>query len=543
MNMARLATPATLLCLAAAAAAQETTSFSIPPSQVTNPVYGRSVLAMVSGHTLPDFVVLATGTHLGTTRQMALIAAAPGVHHSLAVLPGTAALSIRDVAVVPAGDPVRPRDSLLLATAQGLRQWTFGGNVTSLGGAIWSNATRIKVGNLYGDGHCAIGRMGDENGGNPNNLRMLALSGNVPGQLVNTGSFVLDYLPIDWVANAGSPRDEIAVAHADAIRFVRDGVVDATLTIPLPTNTACHLTSIPEAGGGRRLVATYRDTTGGWNLVSFAPNGTPTATTLPHAVGGLTTVPTPATMPPGIVLTWSDAATPMVYAYSASLPNQAGFTPRLALDLNLGSAPGNAMAQYVDVNGDGSFDTICANPSNGKVDIRRPWPGNKFAINVANSSSQLYRVDFMPGWATHFEISEFHFQVIEGEESNDIRFHGTSTRRTIYSADATFAGPTNPNGPGAYLVRPLEMQNGVIVRRGGARSFLWVVGDQAELLYTKMTNLMGFAPGELTPQSNGGIGPPDDVSPFPPPEPEGEIPEDPEPPAGGEGGSGGGGGG
>jgi len=537
MNMARFAAPATLLCLAASAAAQ-TTSFSIPPSQVSNPVFGRSVLTMVSGHTLPDLVVLATGTYQGTTRQLAMIAAAPGVHHSLAVLPGTASLAIRDVAVVPAGDPARPRDALLLATAQGLRQWTFGGNVTSLGGSIWNNATRIKVGNLYGDGPCAIGRMGDENGGNPNNLRILTLSGNVPGQLVNTGSFVLDYLPIDWVANAGSPRDEIAVAHADAIRFVREGIVDATLTIPLPTNTACHLTSIPNPGGGRRLVATYRDTTGGWNLASFAPNGTPTATTLPHAVGGLTTVPTPATIPPGIVLTWSNHSTPSVYAYDPNLPNQAGFSPRLNLDLNLGSASGNVMAHYVDLNGDGGFDTICSNPLHGKVDVRKPWPGPRIEIAV-DFITERFQVSNLPAWATHVEVSKFQFErLLEAEEPviADIRFHGTAFERVTLTRDESFPQPPTTIGPVGFLVRPVEQQAGATVRRGGAQVFLWAFGEDADFLYPKMTALVGFAPNELVPNHYGGIGPPDDVSPFPPPEPEEEIPEDPEPPAGGGGG-------
>ena len=472
---------------------------ALNPAGFTVGSFGRSVLAEVTGHQIPDVVVLATEAG-GNLRETALLVGAPGVHNSAVVLPNTAGKKIRDVAALPGGDPAHGRDALLLATDLGLFRWCANGVMTRFGGANWVNATRIEAADVDGDGLPeVIGKMGSSTFGNQQNLRALSIAGTT-SWMVSTGAPILDLAVVDWVAQSGAVRDEVAFAHGNAVYFVVDGVIDPNLTVALPQCSSARLLAIRAADGTPRLVAGITDAVGAAQLATITP-GSPVVALRPvgSPIGGLTLVRNAAGAD-GVVVANADNAGLMHFAYDPATFPIEGFDFGASLRASHGPANGAADGRLHDLDGDGDLDMVAPSVGTGIVVTRTPGPaagtdGRPILIHLSEDSYQWQ----LPAWATDFEILHCQFTTSRhGDGISAITMSPSGVGRTISPAATIFQpGPDWPThgepitGPVATLVRAVQRNGGRVVQRGPFRTFIWSASfPEQEFLIDEVSSVL-----------------------------------------------------
>jgi len=454
--------------------------FDLNPTNFAVAAFGRSVVADLTNHQLPDLVMLATEAAPGG-REAALLVSAPGIHNSAVVLPNTYGKRIRDVAVIRGGDATDGRDALALATDLGLFRWLADGSMTRYGGIAWENATRIDVGDFDGDGIAdVVGKMGSASSGNPHNVRCTSIGGSA-SWLVNTGAPILDLTAVDWVARPGASRDEVAVVHQNAVHFLVDGVLDPSLSVALPMCTSARILPIRAAGGDWRLVVGMTDATNTSALATITPgNALPAIRLVGRPIGGLTAVDMAGAN--GVLVSTADNANLVHFLHDETTFPAEAFAP----GNNLRSAPepanGDAGARLLDLDADGNLDLFSATVGVG-IQIARnlgsaPYCGDHPALVTAQFLTLTYQ---LPAWANQVETLHFQFTTTWGPESTitSLEMAPEGLPRTFAAAGTIYNRTDLPLlgdlgiGPVASAVRAVQRDtNGQIVRRGPFRIYI-----------------------------------------------------------------------
>lgn len=456
----------------------------IQPYNFTVATFGRSVVADLTGHQLPDVVVLATEAN-GALRETALLVGAPGIHSSAVVLKGSAGKKIRDVAVIQGGDRTHARDALLLATDQGLYRWFANGQLTQCGGANWNNATRVEVGDVDGDGYPdAVGKMGGSAFGNPQNLRVTSIGGSA-AWLLNTGAPVLDLAVVDWVAQSGAARDEVAFVHGNAVHFVVDGAIVPSLSVTLPLSSSARLVAIRAADGTPRLVAALTDATGASQLATITPGSSVVAyRPVGRPIGSLTVVQN-STGADGVVVAIAENANLTHFAYDPATFPVEGFGVGTALRAAASPANGSSDGRLLDLDRDGDLDLVAPKVGSGIVVSRTagPAPGTDGRPILIELSPNEYTLQ-VPTWATEVETLHYQFTTTWNDTAiAGLSFNPACVVRSSGPVGATFVPgdqwPTSGDlatGPVVTLFRAVERApGGEITRLGPFRGMIWTM--------------------------------------------------------------------
>lgn len=478
----------------------------IQPYGFTVASFGRSVVADLTGHQLPDVVVLAMEAN-GALRETALLVGAPGIHSSAVVLKSSAGKKIRDLAVMRGGDRTHGRDALLLATDQGLYRWYANGETTRYGGTNWNNATRVEVGDVDGDGYPdAVGKMGNSAFGNPQNLRVTSIGGSA-ASLLNTGAPILDLAVVDWVAQSGVARDEIAFLHGNAVHFVVDGAIVPSLSVTLPLSSSARLVAMRAADGTPRLVAGLTDATGASQLATITPGSSVVAyRPVGRPIGSLTVVQNESGGD-GVVVAIAENANLTHFSYDPATFPVEGFGVGSALRAAASPANGASDGRLLDLDRDGDLDVVAPKVGTGIVVSRTagPAPGTDGRPILIELSTNTFRLQ-MPSWATEVETLHYQFTTTwNGSAVAGISFNPACVGRTSGPVGATFTPgdqwPTNGNwgnGPVVTLFRAVERgPGGEIARLGPFRGMIWTLTDD-ERVY--LANLLAGQSLQLQPQ-------------------------------------------
>lgn len=477
MNPRRVLSAALLAAASAAVLPGQSlypTADLVVPFTPGNWTFGRSVTAMLSGHGIPDVVVLATQPG----QETAMVASAPALYCTAHVLANTAGMAIRDVAVLPDADPRDGRDALALSTDSGLWLWTFGGGKVHLGGSNWNNATLIRTGRADTDDVAdVVGRMG-----NPHNLRCQPLGPGTATWFVDTGADVLDFVLTDWCASASGTRDEIIVAQADRIRFVVDGQVEAQRDVPLPLCSDVHLAVLDDANGEKRLVVCYTDESGGasWLMTLPAAGGVPTLQAIGAGVAGMSVGG--KSNPAQVVITWLESAAPTVYTF---LGAPTGFDGGAALPIAPGASVPGATARWTDLDGDGDLDAIAAaNDRGGLVMHLDPTAIDRVDFN--------HQTRTPPAWATHIEVAYYQIDVVHMQPDRlRLQSHSLGTAHVDAMASLyVLRYGSLATGPVAVVLRYVRMENGVVTRRGGSTPYIYAIAIGGLSLVEEMVEAM-----------------------------------------------------
>jgi hypothetical protein len=464
-----------------------------PPGLDLNPpgftvaTFGRSVVADLTNHQLPDLVMLATESAAGG-REAALLVAAPGIHRSAVVLPNTDGKRVRDIAVIRGGDPLDGRDALALATDLGLFRWLADGSMTRYGGIAWQNATRIDVGDIDGDGIAdVIGKMGSDSTGNPQNVRCTSIGGTA-SWMVDTGAPILDLAAVDWVTNPGLPRDEVAVVHQNAVHFLVDGVLDPNLSVALPLCDSACILPMRTATGDVRLVVGITDAANQSALATITPGDPLLAMRLVgRPIGALTAVDHAGAH--GVLVAIADNANLVHFVQDETAFPTEGFAPGNNMRAAAEPANGAAGARLLDLDADGDLDLFSSTAGVG-IQISRapgddPYCGDRpILIRPPQSIAMTYQ---LPSWAN--QVETLHFQFTTAWAPNltveSIEMDPEGLPRTFAPAGTLYSPEDMPLlgdlvlGPVASAVRAVQRDaDGRILRRGPFRIYIEVLHQE-----------------------------------------------------------------
>jgi hypothetical protein len=497
------------------AAAQQQPASIAPP--LTSPSYGRSLTAHLTGHEVPDLVVSARGVHQGQMCHTLALFAAPGVHQSATLLDYLAGHAVRDFAVWPNGDPAQRRDALLVATDQGLFCWRHHSPLSPLGGSAWANAQRVACGDLDGDGRLEVVGVAADG------LHLLSQTlgaGGAPQTWALPGP-AQDLLVADWMPAPGAPRAEVQVALGDRLLVWANGA-NTPLAVPLPAHSESHLACFADGANSRRLALAYRVAGTTFALVTTDPAFVlPTLCLLDHELAGLTVAAGLGGAADGLVANWRNHVVPSHLRWAPATAGFAGFAPASPLPFAWTAPQAEARAHLVDLDGDGDLDALGVDASAGLLVVCSTQTDDEVDVQGMGTPQQhTLAATAAPAWANRVEVLYFQMHRVEDEfgELLELRLGGTCMERELVALGGHLTLPEDAvslaKGPVVTLLRHVQVQNGVVVRRGGLHPVVWSPRqDELEWVMNAVPGgsswqgAMGVPPGEIKPPV---LPPPDD---------------------------------
>lgn len=509
------AVPANTHC----AAPQQPPAPVAPP--LANPSYGRSQPAHLTGHEIPDLVVLASGVHQGQQRHALALFAAPAVHQSATLIGDLAGHAVRDFAVWPSGDPAQHRDALLVVTDQGLFGWRNHSGLFALGGSAWANAQRVALGDLDGDGQPeAVGVAAD---GLHVLIQTLGTSG--ASQTWTLPGAAQDLLVADWMPGSGAPRAELQVALGDQLLIWANGAT-TPLTVPLPAHTESHLASFADSANSRRLALAYRVAGSTFALATTDPAfALPTLCLLDHELAGLTVAAGLGATADGFVASWRDHLVPSYLRWSPATAGFAGFAAGSSMPIGWSAPQNAARAHLVDLDGDGDLDAIGVDASAGLLTAMATATDDAVTVQGMGAPEQhvLGAVD-APAWANGVEVLYLQMTRVEDAsgELEAVTMNGRCRRREVLGLGGHLSMPAGAvsldRGPVVTLLRHVQVVNGAITRRGGLHPVVW------SPRFDELEWVMNAVPGGSSWQGAMGVTPVQIHPPVTPPPDEDEVP-------------------
>ncbi|MBL8725943.1 MAG: hypothetical protein JNK49_18000 [Planctomycetes bacterium] len=456
------------------AAPQQPPAPLAPP--LTNPSYGRSEAAHLTGHDVPDLVALASGGQPGQLCQTLALFAAPAVHQSATLFAEFAGHAVRDFAVWTGGDPAQRRDALVVVTDQGLFCWRNHQPLTVLGGAAWANAQRVRLGDLDGDGQPEVVALAA--GGLQLLVQTLGAAG-APATWALPGP-AQDLLVTDWMPSVGTPRAELQVALGDRLLVWANGA-SVPLAVPLPAHSESHLACFADSPTSRRLALAYRVAGGTFALATTDPSfALPTVCLLDHELVALTVAVGQGGATDGLVASWRDPLVPSLLRWAPATAGFAGFAAGSALPFAWTAAQAAACAHLVDLDGDGDLDALGIDAQAGLLVVRSTQSDDRVAVQGTGTPQQhtLAAVG-APAWANRVEVLYFQMHRVEDSfgELVALTLDGACQQRELVVLGGHLTMPETSvsltKGPVVTLVRHVQVQGGAVVRRGGLHPVVW----------------------------------------------------------------------